>query len=115
MGFWQNKNGQAIITGGASTAGVCNCGNRIAAPAPIGGVQIDLTAVCHVLTSCTGTYRNVSAAYGGATSLSVSQILAYATSQSNAAGIIWYANVKATQELAKDTFDAINNQAAFAA
>ena len=35
--------------------------------------------------------------------------------QSNAGGSAWYAQVKATQELAKDTFDAINNQVAFAA
>jgi hypothetical protein len=27
MGFWQNKNGQGIITGGASTLGVCNSGS----------------------------------------------------------------------------------------
>ena len=26
MGFWQNKNGQGIVTGGASTGGVCNSG-----------------------------------------------------------------------------------------
>ena len=26
MGFWQNKNGQGIITSGASAAGVCNSG-----------------------------------------------------------------------------------------
>jgi hypothetical protein len=34
--------------------------------------------------------------------------------QSNAGGSTWYANVKATQGLAKDAFDAINNQVAFA-
>src|SRR5262249_6515291 len=26
MGYWQNKNGQGIITGGSSTGGVCNSG-----------------------------------------------------------------------------------------
>jgi hypothetical protein len=40
--------------------------------------------------------------------------LAYAASQSNVGGSTWYGNVKATQELAKDAFDAINNQVAFA-
>ena len=39
-------------------------------------------------------------------------MLAYATSQSNAGGSIWYGQVKATQELAKNAFDAINNQVA---
>ncbi len=182
MGFWQNKNGQGIITGGASTGGVCNSGtwlrqyapfqdlsatatctqvatyvfniikaanasgasmnamlkaqmlatsldvyfsnpalggNKINAPAPIGGVVIDLTKICHMIDSssggtCSGSFENVSSAFGGATSLSVSQMLAYAASQSNAGGSTWYGNVKATQGLAKDAFDAINNQVAFA-
>jgi hypothetical protein len=183
MGFWQNKNGQAIITGGASTAGVCNSGtwlrqfapyqdlgatancgavatyvtnlikaanasgaamnamlkaqmlataldvyfsdpalggNKIAAPTPIGGIAIDLTLVCQMIDAsggtgtCSGTYENASAAFGGATHLTVSQMIGYASSQSNAGGSFWYANVKATQQLAKDAFDAINNQVAFA-
>lgn len=53
--------------------------------------------------------RNVSSAFGGENSLTVSQMLAYAASQSNAGGSTWYGNVKATQQLAKDAFDAINN------
>ncbi len=40
-------------------------------------------------------------------------MLTYAASQSNAGGSSWYANVKTTQELAKDAFDAINNQKVF--
>jgi hypothetical protein len=44
----------------------------------------------------------------------VSQLLSYAASQSTAGGSTWYANVKATQQLAKDAFDAINNQVATA-
>jgi hypothetical protein len=165
MGFWKNTNGQKIITGGASTGGVCNSGtwlrqyapfqdlsstatcaqvatyvsnvisaatcsgttqpcnamlkaqmlataldvyfsdpalggNKISAPAPIGGVKIDLTSS--------------SSAFGGATSRTVSQMLTDAASQSNVGGSTWYGNVKATQVLAKDAFDAINNQVAFA-
>jgi hypothetical protein len=183
IGFWQNKNGQSIITGGASISGVCKSGtwlrqyapfqdlsatascsvvgtyvtnvikaanasgasmnamlkaqmlataldvyfsdpalgtNKIGAPAAIGGVSIDVTKICKMIdsssgvASCSGTYLNASTAFGGATSLTVSQILTYAASQSNVGGSLWYANVKATQELAKNTFDAINNQVAFA-
>ena len=42
--------------------------------------------------------------------MTVSQTLAYAASKSNAGGSLWYGNVKSTQELAKDVFDAINNE-----
>jgi hypothetical protein len=184
MGFWQNKNGQSIITGQAKT-GACpsaawltqyapfqdlsstaTCstvatyvtniikaanasgsamnamlkaqmlataldvyfsdpalgGNKINAPAPIGGVVIDLTKICHMIDSssggtCSGTYEDVRSAFGvvpPATSLAVSDMLSYAASQSNSGGSTWYGNVKATQQLAKDAFDAINNQVAFA-
>ncbi|GAA2490556.1 hypothetical protein GCM10009858_30750 [Terrabacter carboxydivorans] len=181
MGFWQNKNGQAIITGGASTASVCNSatwlrqfapfqdlsatatcakvgtyvtnvikaanasgasmnamlkaqmlataldvyfsdaalgGNKISSPLPLGGVKIDLTKVCSVLSlsgSCTGSMISTSSAFGGATSMTVSQLLTYASSQSNVGGSVWYGQVKKTQELAKDTFDAINNSQALVA
>jgi len=81
-------------------------GNQIGAPAPIGGVTIDLT------DSCGGSYKNASSAFGGATLLTASAILTGAASQSNPGGSIWYGQVKATQELAKDLFDAINNQKA---
>jgi hypothetical protein len=176
MGFWQNKNGQAILTGGSSTSNVCNSGtwlrgyapfrdlsatatctqvatyvsnlikaasavgasmnamlkaqmlataldvyfsdpalggNRISAPSPVGARNIDLVNMCADL-SCT-TYVDASSAFGGATSLTVTQMLAYGASQSNAGGSVWYGNVKTAQELAKDSFDAINNQAAFQA
>jgi hypothetical protein len=183
MGFWQNKNGQGIITGGASTAGVCNSGtwlrlyapfqdlsaaatcsqvatyvtniikaanasgssmnpmlkaqmlataldvyfsdpvlgtNKIGAPAPLGAVKVDLTKICKMIdgsssSTCSGSYENASGAFGGATSLTVSEMLLYAASQSNAGGSTWYANVKATQGLAKDAFDAINNGVAVVA
>src|SRR5204863_10088783 len=95
-------------------------GNPIGASTVIGNDLIDLTKVCSVSDqsngtgTCSGTYINTSAAFGGATSLTVSQIIAYAANQSNVGGSLWYANVKNTQFLAKDTFDAINNQLAFA-
>jgi hypothetical protein len=181
MGFWQNKNGQGIISGQAKT-GVCasatwlrqyapfqdlsataTCaqvatyvynvikaanaagttmnpmlkaqmlataldvyfsdpalgGNKINAPAPIGGVTIDLTMICKMIdgsggATCGGAYQNVSGAFGGATSMTVSQMLAYAASQSNVGGSVWYGQVKGTQEMAKNAFDAINNEVAFA-
>src|SRR5206468_7438274 len=182
MGFWQNKNGQAIITSGAAVSTVCKSGtwlrgylpfqdlsatatcaavgtyvtniiksanasgaamnamlkgqmlataldvyfsdpalggNKINAAQPLGLVTIDLTKVCKMIDnsstgsgSCSGITVNASSAFGGATALTVSQLLAYAASQSNAGGSTWYANVKATQELAKNTFDEINNQVA---
>jgi hypothetical protein len=180
MGFWQNKNGQGIITGQAAS-GVCpsgtwlrqyapfqdlgataTCsqvagyvssiiktanasgaamnamlkaqmlataldvyfsdgslgGNKIGAPAPIGGVLIDLTSICKMSDSngtgtCSGIYYDVSGAFGGAAKLTVSQMLAFAAGQSNSGGSTWYANVKSTQEMAKNAFDAINNQVAF--
>jgi hypothetical protein len=183
MGFWQNKNGQGIITGQAAT-GVCPSGtwlrqyapfqdlsatatcaqvgtyvtniikaanasgaamnamlkaqmlataldvyfsdlalgtNKIGAAAPIGGVKIDLTQICKMTDStagagtCSGVSSNASSVFGGATSLTVSQLLTYAATQSNAGGSVWYGQVKATQELAKNTFDAINNQVALIA
>jgi hypothetical protein len=167
MGFWQNKNGQGIILGGASTGSVCNVGtwlrqyapfqdlsatakctavatyvtnkikaataggatmnpmlkaqmlatalsvyfsdpslggNQTGAPAPLGAVKIDLTHVNPVGDATT--------AFNGSTSLTVLQILAYAASQSNVGGTSWYGQVKTKQELAKDVFDAINNNIA---
>jgi len=96
-------------------------GNRIDAPGAIGSARIDLTAVCPMIDgstgigACSGTPRSVALAFGGSTSLTVSQMLAYAAGQSTAGGNIWYANVKATQGLAKDAFDAVNNHVALLA
>ena len=64
---------------------------------------------------CSGIYDNAGPAFNNATSMTVSQILAYAGSQSNVGGTIWYGQIKATQQLAKNTFDAINNQVALIA
>jgi hypothetical protein len=93
-------------------------GNKIKALSPIGGVIIDLTMVCQMIDSsggsatCSGTSENASSAFGGASCMTVLQMLTYAGSQSNAGGSFWYANVKSTQQLAKDAFDAINNRVA---
>jgi hypothetical protein len=166
MGFWRNKNGQAIISGatepalanwlkgyapfgdigttpvatyvtnvikaanasGASMNALLKAqmlataldayfsdpalgGNPLHAAAPIGGLVVDLTQVCKDIPTCTVT-ENTSAAFGGATQMSVSDLLTYAGSQSNSGGSIWYGQSKAAQELAKDTFDAINNEVA---
>jgi hypothetical protein len=184
MGFWQNKNGQGIISSGASTSGVCNSGtwlrqfnpfqdlsatanckavatyvyniikaanaggatmnamlkaqdlatsldvyfsdpalggNKIGAPSPVGGQSVDLTMICKVIDTSGGTgscgspgnFENTSSAFGGAACLTVNQLITYAASQSNSGGSVWYGQVKATQGLAKDTFDAINNQFIF--
>jgi hypothetical protein len=77
-----------------------------------GGGNVDLTAIPKPVTG--STYENTSAAFGSTpTCQSVSTLLTYAASQSNVGGTAWYGQVKATQELAKDTFDAINNAKAF--
>ena len=63
--------------------------------------------------TCGGIFQDASSVFGGASSLTVSGMLSYAASQSNVGGSTWYGNVKASQDLAKDAFDAINNQVAF--
>jgi hypothetical protein len=170
MGFWQNKNGQAIIkasTGsslstflrnynpfqdlpagssasttatyimnvikaasasGASMNAMLKAqmlataldvffsdpglgGNKIGAPAPLGGVKIDLTYINKPIGSA--TYEDTSSAFGGGGCQTVLALLAYASSQSDIGGVTWYGQIKTTQELAKDTFDAINNNVAY--
>jgi hypothetical protein len=78
----------------------------------LGGITIDLTSICKNPGACS-VLEDVSSAFGGATSLTVSQMLNHAASQSSSGGSSWYGQVKATQELAKDAFDAINNEVAF--
>ena len=82
-------------------------GNELETPGPIGGAIIDLTIVAKPIDS--GNTENVSAAFGGASCMSITAALNYASGQSNSGGSIWYGQVKPTQELAKDLFDAINN------
>jgi hypothetical protein len=77
-------------------------GDQIGAPGPIGADTVDLTTI--------GGSENDSAAFGGSTSLTIQQMLTYAAGQSDTGGVTWYGQVKATQVLAKDAFDAINNQ-----
>jgi hypothetical protein len=86
--------------------------NPIAAPVSIGAVVIDVSKVCKNIGTCS-IWESTSSVFGGATNLSVRQLLALAAGQANAGGSAWYGQVKATQELAKDTFDAINNAVAF--
>ena len=89
-------------------------GNRLNAASPIGAVSVDLTKVCKaastVGSTCTTGFANVTSAFGGATSLTVMQMLSAAAGQSNIGGTVWYSNVKAAQEKAKDAFEAINNE-----
>ncbi len=73
----------------------------------LGGFTVDLTSVGMSL-------QDVSAAFGGATAMTVNQAIAYASSKSNVGGSTWYGQVKATQGLAKNLFDAINNQKVWA-
>lgn len=86
-------------------------GNQIGAPGPVGAVLIDVTQVCTDLRCV--AYEDSSSVFGGSPTATVQQMLTLAAAQSNPGGSSWYGNVKATQELAKDAFDAINNQAAF--
>ena len=97
-------------------------GNKILAPAPLGPVTIDLTHVCKMADSssggsCTSSFEDASSAFDNPTTPpnpTVLQLLTIAASHSNVGGITWYTNNnKAIQQLAKDTFDAINNQVAF--
>jgi len=59
MGFWKNKNGQAIITGGASTGGVCKSGTFLRTYAPFQDLSASATCsqvatyVSNILSSAT--------------------------------------------------------------
>ena len=85
-------------------------GNKIKAPAPIGSVSIDLTKVNAPVGS--GTYEDDSAAFSSGCE-TISAALTDAAGHSNPGGSVWYAQVKATQQLAKDAFDAVNNTVVF--
>lgn len=78
-----------------------------------GNLVIDLVHGCSMADksdgsgSCSGS-ENWSSAFGGATSLSITDMLNYAASQYVSA-TSWYGTSKTLQTLAKDAFDAINN------
>ena len=76
----------------------------------LASASVDLTGIC-TNAACSAT-QDDSGAFGGAASLTVSQILAYAAGQSNVGGSSWYGNVKTDQVMAKDVFQAISNQEA---
>jgi hypothetical protein len=82
-----------------------------------GSENIDLVHGCSMLdfsggtASCNGA-ENWGPAFDNQTQMTVSQMLTFAASQSNVGGTVWYGQIKPTQVLAKDAFDAINNSAA---
>jgi hypothetical protein len=152
IGFWQNKNGQALITGEAKTgtcpsvaylrtwapfqdlsatatcAQVATYVTNIIKAASSGGAAMNAMLKAQMLATALSARLNdpalggrtvdtsaYSGAFGGQSSMTVLGALNYAASQSNPGGSVWYAQVKATQELAKNLFDAINNEVAFAA
>ena len=96
-------------------------GNKPGALAPMGGVTLDLTYICTSpkttsggAPTCVGSYENASSAFGGATSLSVSQMLSSVSSQFQVSTGLWYGGDQAKTGLARDTFAAVNSQWAFA-
>jgi hypothetical protein len=102
---------------GGDKIALFNGGNTVS----LGGVKVDLTKICAMIdgtggtATCSGTYENVSAEFGGATCLSVINMLLYQNTSDPAvdAGAYWYQQIKAQQVLAKDAFDATNNQVSF--
>ena len=88
----------------------------VASAGNIGLVAIDVTQVNKTIGS--SSYENASSSFGGAPSRTVLGLLRWAAAESNAGGSLWYAQRKNglnSQELAKDTFDAINNAVAYIA
>jgi hypothetical protein len=148
MGFWQNKNGQALITGANQTTlkaylltfapfqdftsgTVANYVTKVLKAANASGAAMNamlkgqmLATALDVklaglngsenvdLTNVWNTGENTSSAFGGSC-LTVNGLLAAASTASNSGGSVWYGQNKATQQLAKDTFDAINNGVVF--
>lgn len=167
IGFWQNKNGIAVI--GTSCAGVgtylltlnpyktlpgTSCTEvqayvkKVLAAASAAGASMNAMLKAQMLATALDVYftkpsitnstvrkylpasnlgaftvdltnvgaslQDVSAAFGGASQMTVNQAIAHASGQSNVGGSSWYGQVKATQGLAKNLFDAINNQQVWA-
>jgi hypothetical protein len=97
----------------------------------LGGLTIDLTAICSMTdgtggATCGGSENATSAFPGLGTCVSISTLLGFSNQSqgtnytwgnmivSNSGGTTWYNQKKPTQVLAKDTFDTFNNQRAFA-
>src|SRR5213075_2408407 len=77
MGFWQNKNGQGIITGGASTAGVCNSTISLRQYAPF--QDLSATATCaQVGTYVTNVIKAANASGAAMNAMLKAQMLATA-------------------------------------
>jgi hypothetical protein len=149
IGFWQNKNGQALIKGAnqANLAAFLNTYNpfkdlgvqlistyatNVVKAASSSGAAMNAMLKAQMLSTALDVYfskvngnapidltyaKNASSSFGGASCMSVLNMLGYAANRSNAGGSIWYNQVKNgpnSQELAKDAFDAINNEKAFA-
>lgn len=109
-------------------------GNKINAPAPIGDVFYQHGNIC-VMTdtssgsTCSGTFVNAESVLGSVPYWNAEAILQYQNTQqtgdtpsntipgvnteTNAGLIWWYNQYKPSQVLAKNVFDAINNQVAF--
>jgi hypothetical protein len=97
---------------------------------PLGGFIMDLTAICPMVdntTAGTATCKNNLPSTNGFASMAfpsaamtVQAILTYESTtpspfNGSTANPIWYAGNRTKQEIAKNVFDQINNQAAFAA
>ena len=105
-------------------------GNYIGAPGRLGPYLIRLWYICDntTLSPGCGGFEDTSTAFGAPSPTgscliwgscmpsrrSVLQMLSYASSRSNIGGSLWYGQVSTTQERAKDAFDAINSQVAYA-
>jgi hypothetical protein len=77
MGFWQNKNGQDIITKGASTSGVCNSGAWLRQYAPF--QDLSATASCtQVATYVSNVVKGANASGASMNAMLKTQMLATA-------------------------------------
>jgi hypothetical protein len=84
----------------------------------IGNLTLDLTKVCAMIdgsggaATCPSQFEDASPAFGAAKALTVQQMLDYQNTSDPLvdSGAVWYGNTKPLQVLAKDAFDAINNQ-----
>jgi hypothetical protein len=115
-----------VINCGGDSVAANNGGNKVF----LGGVKVDLTMVCSMTdgtsgSTCSGTDQNVSSVFGGNGCMTVLAMLAYENTvapQTNpptipdvtGAGLTsWYGQYKPSQVMAKNAFDAFNNQQAF--